>query len=462
MHRRILPFVALTAALACNAPAQGATFARSPFLQQPTETSAIVAFRTDASCAAQLVGTGPNGETKSANDTGGTQHALRLEGLTAGTAYSWHVEACGVTADGVLETAPPRGTQSVHFAAVGDSGTASSTQVAVGNRIIAANPEILLHVGDTAYDNGTAAEVQSKFFAPWASLFAQVPFYVALGNHEYNTDQARPTLDSLELPVNDRGSERYYSFDRGHVHFVALDSNCVRGYTATESSCKQADMLAWLEADLTANAQPWTVVFFHHPPWSSGDHASAPLVRDAFGPSLERHGVDLVLTGHDHDYERSHPMIGTRVAGAGERGIPYLVIGTGSAKLKAPSIAKQPEWSAVRRSDTYGYLDVQVDRGTLVARFIGTNGSTVDSLTLTKDVAAEEPAQPTPGGGNSDPQPDPGTGIVQPTPNPGTDPEAPGSPLPIGGGSGGCASAAVGAFGAAVAAGIGLRRRRRR
>ncbi|PTL80103.1 metallophosphoesterase [Vitiosangium sp. GDMCC 1.1324] len=132
---------------------------------------------------------------------------------------------------------------------------------------------------------------------------------------------------------------------------------------------------------------PWKVAFFHHPPWSSGEHGSQLAVRREFGPLFERYGVDLVLTGHDHNYERSKPMRGSEVASAPTQGVSYLVVGSGGAALRAfPE--SQPTWAAYRNNTAYGYLDVVVENGALRARFLNPGGVVLDSLTLSKTVTA--------------------------------------------------------------------------
>jgi uncharacterized protein (TIGR03382 family) len=211
-----------------------------------------------------------------------------------------------------------------------------------------------------------------------------VPLFASLGNHEYVTNQGQPYIDNLYLPSNNpQNSERYYSFDWGHVHFVALDSNCAIGL-ASADRCGLAAQKTWLEKDLAATTQPWKIVFFHHPPWSSGEHGSQLTMRRNFAPIFEKYGVDLVLTGHDHNYERSKPMEGDAVAPAGE-GIPYLVVGGGGASLR-PFATSKPDWSVIRDDQAHGFLDVKVVEGTLTANLVETDGKVLDSFTLKKDL----------------------------------------------------------------------------
>ena len=180
-----------------------------------------------------------------------------------------------------------------------------------------------------------------------------MPLFASPGNHEYVTNQAQPYLDNIYLPANNPAdTERYYSFDWGPVHFVALDSNCAMGL-ASRGSLHAAAQKSWAAADLAATKQPWKVVFFHHPPWSSGEHGSQLTMRRDFGPLFEQYGVDIVLTGHDHDYERSKAMVGDGVAPSGTRGVVYWVVGSGGASLRSFPIA-QPSWTAYRNNTDAG------------------------------------------------------------------------------------------------------------
>ncbi|WP_224245918.1 metallophosphoesterase [Hyalangium gracile] len=386
------PGALLAAALMLTAgAAQAATLTRTPYLQRVGPDTATIAFRLDANCAAE-VRYGARGATDQVarSTDSGRIHAVVLEGLTPGTEYSYEVSACGGrTPIKSFSTAPVPGTRYVHFAAVGDFGTGGNDEKRVAAAMRAAQPELFIALGDNAYTSGTEAEIQNNLFAPLAEVLAEVPFFPVAGNHEYVTNQSQPYLDNFYLPTSPSGGERYYSFDWGHVHFVGLDSSCAIGL-ASKERCTLAAQKAWLQQDLAASKAPWKVVYFHHPPWSSGSHGSQLLMRREFGPLFEQYGVDLVLTGHDHNYERSKPMLGDAVAPTGKKGIPYLVVGGGGASLRAFS-GGAPAWSAYRNATAHGFLDVVVDGGTLTAKLLGTDGKTLDSLTLKKELAPQEP-----------------------------------------------------------------------
>ncbi|MFL5355214.1 metallophosphoesterase [Archangium sp.] len=444
--------------------ASAANLTRQPYLQRVGTDTATVAFRLDAPCVPS-VRYGPHGSTGQSvpSSTADRIHAIVLTGLEPGTEYTYLVDACGARTNPVsFSTAPVPGTRHVHFTAVGDFGSNNSDQRAVANAMLARQPELFLMLGDNAYEAGTEAEFQNNLFVPMAPLLSQVPFFAVPGNHEYVTNQGQPYLDNLYLPTSQGGGERYYSFDWGHVHFVAIDSNCAIGL-ASSDRCTLAAQKKWVEQDLAASTAPWKVVLFHHPPWSSGEHGSQLLMRREFAPLFEKYDVDLVLTGHDHDYERTFPMRGNAVAPSGTPSPTYLVVGSGGASLR-PLAGGKPSWAVLRNDVDHGYLDVNVEEGTLTAQVLTPSGKVMDSFSLSKDLPpaprpdTSEPTSPPVASQPGTPSPTPSTpGATAPGLPDAEDPENPGQP--------GCSSVgsamALLPMGAWVLATV-LRRRRRR
>jgi 3',5'-cyclic AMP phosphodiesterase CpdA len=185
----------------------------------------------------------------------------------------------------------------------------------------------MLILGDVAYEDGTLEQFEHNVFDVYQDLFRSFPVFPISGNHEYETADAAAFREVFVLPENGgpAGVERWYSYDWGPIHFVALDTELVN-----------AEQQAWLDADLAATTQPWKVVYLHKPPFSSGVHGSDLAVRDRFVPTFVRHGVQLVLAGHDHDYERTDVLDGITyvVSGGGGRGTR----GVGSSSWTAFSV----------------------------------------------------------------------------------------------------------------------------
>jgi 3',5'-cyclic AMP phosphodiesterase CpdA len=217
-------------------------------------------------------------------------------------------------------------------------------------------PDFVLHTGDMV-ENGLVADQWTTFFAVERDLMRQAPLYGVLGNHEANSALY---FDAFHLP----GNERWYSFDYGNVHLVALE---VDGYASIAPGSEQ---IAWLENDLAQTAQPWKVVFFHIPPYSSGAHGSDLTVRAALEPIFIRYGVDLVFNGHDHDYERS-------VA----NDIVYIVTGGGGAPLY-PQVNSNP--ASVYFTSTHHSVLVNVIGSTLSVSGVRSDGAHFDEFTLSK------------------------------------------------------------------------------
>jgi len=230
-------------------------------------------------------------------------------------------------------------------------------------------PDFIITTGDNNYPSGSAATIDVNigkyfhdFIAPYKGKFgagaSQNRFFPTLGNHDWVTADARPYLDYFSLP----GNGRYYSFTWGPVEFFALDSD-EHEPDKVGSSSTQA---AWLKAGLAASPAPWRIVYFHHPPYSSGStHGSTDWMRWPF----QAWGASAVLSGHEHTYERL--LVD---------GIPYFVNGVGGAS-RYPFGPPLPQ-SVVRYSAYFGAMLVVATPGAITFQFINVKGEVIDSYTL--------------------------------------------------------------------------------
>lgn len=296
--------------------AGSARLTRQPFMQQVTSTSADIVFRTERARTVQVDITSPDGTAVTSvsasadpSVSDGTQQIAAITGLEPATTYCYALR--GLTAPAGFRSAPAAGSGApVRFAAWGDSGYAGSDQRALIAQIEDVPFDLVVHTGDLAYDEGSASQLDSAVFQPYGPFMRDFSVFPVSGNHDYETDTASPYLQAFVLPENG-DAERWYSFDWGDVHFVALDTEQIGE--------KQAQ---WLDADLMKNQLPWTIVYGHRPPYSSGEHGSDNGFREQFVPVLEKYQVPLVLNGHDHDYERTSVLNGVTyvVTGGGGRG----------------------------------------------------------------------------------------------------------------------------------------------
>jgi predicted MPP superfamily phosphohydrolase len=296
---------------------------RQPYLQQVETNRALIGWTGDTGMGARVQVTNPDGSLLSTllpeaepqvllRSSNQDQMWSVADKLLPSTVYCYQVEndSQALTERAGFKTAPSAdSTEPVRFLAFGDSGGGGSDQYQLQEQMLTVPYDLILHTGDIAYEEGTLAQYQANVFDVYAELFRSIPFYPASGNHDYKTLSAEPFRDVFNLP-GDSG-EKWYSYNWGPAHFAALD---------TEADYKT--QAAWLDHDLEANPSPWKIVYMHRPPYSSGSHGSDTGLRNALAPILKKHNVQLVLAGHDHDYERMVPQNGTTyvVTGGGGRG----------------------------------------------------------------------------------------------------------------------------------------------
>jgi hypothetical protein len=245
---------------------------------------------------------------------------------------------------------------SVKFAVIGDSGTGDSKQRSVANELAAWRTrfpfDFVLMMGDNLYGGESARDFQKKFEIPYKPLLdGGVKFYASLGNHDDAAIQRNYKLFNMN-------GERYYSFKpKDGVRFFALDSNYV-----------DKAQLAWLDKELAASGSEWKIMFFHHPLYSSGEtHGSAELQRGLLEPVFVKHGVNVVLAGHEHFYERIKP----------QKGIAHFILGS-SAKLRRGDLQKTA-LTAYGNDTDYMFMLVEIVGDELFYQAINQKGMTLDA-----------------------------------------------------------------------------------
>jgi Calcineurin-like phosphoesterase/Purple acid Phosphatase, N-terminal domain len=371
------------------------TLVRGPYLQQVSDTGAIVVWATRQSGPATVVyGTG--GQTplsvnatstfRSLSSTGIPdyyQHEATLTSLAASTTYEYDLRVRGEDATPNVtdrfKTAPLTATGTVRFVAFGDSGAGTTAQTQIATRINGDTFDFAIHTGDVAYSSGTYAEFDSRFFPYYAAWLRAKSIFPAIGNHDNVSGSATPYRQLFVLPRDGASStfpnnaERFYSVDYGPLHLIALDTEA-----AFQDSARRAEQLAWLEADLQASqSRPWRVVFFHRPPFSAGgEHGSDLAVRQVFVPLFERYNVELVLNGHEHDYERTIPW--KQGTDPSSRPVVYIVTGGGGAELYP---AARAAWTAYSAS-VHHYLRASATGTQITIEAVGIDGVVFDGVTL--------------------------------------------------------------------------------
>lgn len=252
------------------------------------------------------------------------------------------------------------------FAVIGDYGVGTSSEASVSVMVHGWAPDFIVTTGDNNYPAGSSKTIDDTigryyydYIYPYAGSYGtgatDNAFYPSLGNHDWETSDAAPYLAWFELP----GTEYYYDFVKGDVHFFVLDSD-PREPDGVDAASAQA---AWLEATLATSTAAWQVVVFHHPAFSSGDHGSTTEMQWPFGTW----GVDLVLTGHDHIYERLETG-----------GVTYIVNGIGGAGLYGIQATGPLPESLVQFDSEHGAMFARVDATSFEVYEVTTTGVVVD------------------------------------------------------------------------------------
>ena len=268
----------------------------------------------------------------------------------------------------------------------GNGTTNNCRQKAVSDLFVGRNFSAVLALGDIQYEDGAPSKYLQSFDPSWGR--AKNLIHPAVGNHEYLTAGASGYYNYFGAAAGDR-TKGYYSYDIGAWHLIALNSNCSQvGGCGTGSPQEQ-----WLKADLAAHPSMCTLAYWHHPRFSSGEHGSNTSY-DAFWRDLYAAGAEIVLSGHDHDYERF--ALQNPSGAADPNGIQQFVVGTGGKNHYAFNPTKPN--SLVRNSDTYGILKLTLHPTSYEWQFVPEPGKTfTDSGTMNCRGTAS--TQPTPTNG---------------------------------------------------------------
>lgn len=448
MRRLILSALAtLVFTLSINAQ----SLLRGPYLQALTQTSVKIMWRTSEPTTGWVkFGNSPDNLQTVVSETGSvTNHIVDITGLNPYQQYYYeigfdNISLAGATDKHFFKTAKITG-DTTGFSAwtIGDFGKGNielrDTRNAFENYTSSKPVDFGIMLGDNAYSDGTDSEYQTKMFDMpngLADVFRNLQFYATPGNHDYNS------VNRLDDPLKHEGpyfevfkaitngeaggvpsnSKLYYSFDYGHTHFVNINSELIQ-WTGFNGS----PMENWLRADLEANKQPWTVVFFHQPPYASGSHVSDDLwqlfmknMRERFNPIFDKYSVDLVMCGHSHAYERSMMIHGhygrsgvfdpakhviqggtgnpdtegPYIKQPGGKGTVYAVIGnSGSSEGDMPAKAHPIFVARDGGSSVCGSLVLEVRGSTLTGTYVDSKGAVKDKFSIFKQIAQSTPVK---------------------------------------------------------------------
>ncbi len=392
---------------------------RQPYLQMQTQNSITLKWQTPK----EEIGSVDYADSLHPRDVlhvsekkASRYHFLSIEGLKPDTSYFYRVNASSLKIDNTERVFCTLNTKKdlERVWLVGDTGEDSDKQKYVYSQMLKyidnnlSKIDMWVMLGDNAYTSGTQKQFNKDLFNPYKELIKQKNIWAVIGNHDA---RRWAFYDIFDFPTKGESggaaskSEKYYSIDEANFHLVMLDSE-------TEDRSANGKMAQWLKKDLAANKKNWTIVAFHHPPYTDGSHKSnnpkdsggrMQEMRENFIPIFDKYDVDLVISGHSHVYERSRPMINHTQESKGfnealhvkemnlqsymkplaktpNSGVIYIVNGSGS---KADSgdfkIPELPIGYSVS-----GSVILEVTPTSLSEKFLSDRGEIKDSFTITK------------------------------------------------------------------------------
>jgi len=265
---------------------------------------------------------------------------------------------------GALALTVPNKEDSLKFAVLGDFGTGSKQQYQLAEQMKLVHDrfpyDMVALVGDNLYGSERPQDFKKKFEDPYKPLLdAGVKFYASLGNHDDPQEQRNYKLFNMD-------GRRYYSFKpstKQSVRFFAL-----------ESSYLNPEQIAWFEKELKDSDSDWKIPYFHHPPYSSGErHGSDTQMRQPLEPLFLKYNVSVVLTGHDHFYERTKP----------QKGIVYFVCGSGG-QLRKGNIDKSTGLTAAGNDQDQAFMIAEINGDEMWFNAISREGKVFDSGVITR------------------------------------------------------------------------------
>ena len=354
----MLPVLALCLAAGPAAPAP--RIVMGPYVNRVGPSRATILWVSEPAAPAALVRLKGGGRELLATSV--SRSALRMavfEDLTPATRYEYRIGGGEAAATGSFVTAPPPGASDpIRFVIYGDARTYPDRHRSVTEAIAREDPAFVVCSGDLVTNGQVWEQWGPQFFGPAAPYLTRSVLWPVRGNHEGDAVIYRELFD---LP----GNELYYSFNYGNAHFIVLDCYSER-----------AKMLKWLKRDLAKNRAEWTFVVLHEPMFNVGGHASA-WGREDFLPVLEEQGVDFVVAGHSHIYERFLP-----IGPPGRKPLIHVVSGGGGAP--AYTVETSPALAGGVGSPDLHYCLFEIDGNRCTMTVKRPDGSVLDSLSLVK------------------------------------------------------------------------------
>jgi len=371
-----------------------AVIERGPYLEDMSEKSVVIRYRTDIPTSSWLTyGVYPDCDRFSTVSRIVKEHKVNLNGLLPDTTHCYRIylPVLGSTNsykadEAVFKTFPDEKATSFSFLSFGDSGSNSEPQKKIAEMMSKfSNVYFTLHTGDLV-DSGLDADANSQYFKMYGEMLKKIPFYIALGNHDYGKDfNSEETKNFLKenftlyhnCPLNGL-CPHYYYFDIANARFIILDSNRFYGINSAPELTKGSAQYLWLEKVLKNTNKTWKFIVLHEPVYSSGEHGIIEDENNTLAPLFEKYGVDIVFQGHDHNYERTKPI---KENLPDETGVIYITLGGGGRDLYTKG--DDNDWSEVFiLKHHFAYVTIEDKK--LIFNVYDMNGELIDKFSKEK------------------------------------------------------------------------------
>lgn len=410
------------------------TLLRCPYLNVGTSESMVIRWRTSGAEIGEVrYGLSLSALDSTISENAATEeHELVISNLKPETKYFYSIGTNGTLytqniADYSFQTSPEIGKEgNYRFWVLGDFGNGSQAQIDVKTGFLDhytdKHTDGWIWLGDNAYGEGTDQQYQENVFEVYPEVFRNTVVWPNPGNHDYKSvdfSNNGPYFDNFTMPTmgeaggEPSGEEGYYSFDYGNVHFVSINSEYLVWVVNNNN-----DFTDWLEKDLQNTEADFIIAYWHQSAYSKGTHDSddpfsrAQMMRENIVPIIEKHGVDLVLTGHSHSYERSYLINGhydksntfeaatmlidgsngnkdqgnayvKTPADTSYSGTVYATVGCGGQKGDGSHALNHPIMY-MSTEDYHGSMVIDVSGKEMTCRFIDTTGAVLDEFSIQK------------------------------------------------------------------------------
>jgi len=287
-------------------------------------------------------------------------HIATINGLQQNTVYEYRIDKGKKSFSGSFKTLASKDTI-LNFVIYGDTRTLWWRHKKVSKQIAKNKPDFVVCSGDLVSNGNKFKQWKKQFFNPASAYLSKTVIWPVRGNHERNGYYFHELF-------NTNDNKDYYSFNSGNLHIIVLDQY------ASKDDYEQ--LYLWLEEDLKKNTSLWTIITYHKPTFNIGGHGS-DWGRDKFLPLFEKYGVDVIVTGHSHLYERFKPISTT-----GTKPIIHIVSGGGGAPLYWAKKSSLLEGGIGKR--TLHYLSFTINGKVLKMTAINEHGHVFDEMVLIK------------------------------------------------------------------------------